>query len=66
MLALAYSGCDYTWAVVWLSAAVAMNGSVSTGPLASMVDISPNYASKYREWHRNKFVAYLKKCQEDC
>jgi hypothetical protein len=45
MLALAYSGCDYTWAVVWLSAAVAMNGSVSTGPLASMVDISPNYAS---------------------
>jgi hypothetical protein len=46
MLALAYSGCDYTWAVVWLSAAVAMNGSVSTGPLASMVDISPNYASK--------------------
>ncbi|XP_969878.2 sialin [Tribolium castaneum] len=45
MLGLAFSGCDYTWAVVWLSAAVAMNGSVSTGPLASIVDISPNYAS---------------------
>ncbi|XP_063910758.1 sialin [Zophobas morio] len=45
MLGLAYSGCDYTWAVIWLSAAVAMNGSVSTGPLASVVDISPNYAS---------------------
>lgn len=46
MFALAFSGCNYTWAVVWLSAAVAMNGSVSAGPLASIVDLSPNYASK--------------------
>lgn len=46
MVALAYSGCNYTLAVVFLSAAIAMNGSVSTGPLASIVDISPNYASK--------------------
>lgn len=47
MLCLAYSGCNYTAAIIFLSAAVAVNGAVSTGPLASLVDISPNYASKY-------------------
>ncbi|KAK9745456.1 Major Facilitator Superfamily [Popillia japonica] len=45
MLCLAYSGCNYTAAIIFLSAAVAVNGAVSTGPLASLVDISPNYAS---------------------
>ncbi|KRT85633.1 membrane transporter, partial [Oryctes borbonicus] len=45
MLGLAYSGCNYTTAIIFLSAAVAVNGAVSTGPLASLVDISPNYAS---------------------
>ncbi|XP_019867704.1 sialin [Aethina tumida] len=45
MLGLAYSGCNYTAAIVFVTAAVAMHGAVSTGPLASVVDISPNYAS---------------------
>ncbi|KAL1516863.1 hypothetical protein ABEB36_000702 [Hypothenemus hampei] len=45
MLALAYSGCHSMAAIVFLTMAVAMHGSVSTGPLASIVDISPNYAA---------------------
>lgn len=45
MMALSYSGCDAMAAIVFLTLAVAMNGSVSTGPLASVVDISPNYAA---------------------
>ncbi|XP_018572111.1 sialin [Anoplophora glabripennis] len=45
MLALAYSGCDRNAAIVFLTLAVASHGAVSTGPLASIVDISPNYAS---------------------
>lgn len=51
MLCLAYSGCSYTAAIIFLSATVAVNGAVSTGPLASLVDISPNYASKYFLFH---------------
>ncbi|XP_066256482.1 sialin isoform X1 [Euwallacea similis] len=45
MLCLAYSGCNSMAAIVFLTMAVASNGSVSTGPLASVVDISPNYAA---------------------
>ncbi|CAH1999139.1 unnamed protein product [Acanthoscelides obtectus] len=44
MLGLAYSGCDRYRAIVFLTLAVAIHGAVSTGPLASIVDISPNYA----------------------
>lgn len=47
MVALAYSGCDYLSAIIFLTSATALHGAVSTGPLASFVDISPNYASKY-------------------
>lgn len=46
MLALAYSGCNYQSAIVFLTLATAIHGTVSSGPLASFVDISPNYASK--------------------
>ncbi|XP_060519538.1 sialin-like isoform X2 [Cylas formicarius] len=45
MLGLAYSGCNSLAAIIFLTLAVAVHGSVSTGPLASVVDISPNYAS---------------------
>ncbi|CAG9761573.1 unnamed protein product [Ceutorhynchus assimilis] len=45
MMALAYSGCDAMAAIVFLTMAIAIHGSVSTGPLASVVDISPNYAA---------------------
>ncbi|KAJ8981707.1 hypothetical protein NQ317_017751 [Molorchus minor] len=45
MLGLAYSGCNHMAAIVLLTLAVASHGAVSTGPLASVVDISPNYAS---------------------
>ncbi|XP_019772895.1 sialin [Dendroctonus ponderosae] len=45
MLALAYSGCNSMMAIISLTLAVGMHGSVSTGPLASVVDISPNYAA---------------------
>nr|XP_023015178.1 sialin [Leptinotarsa decemlineata] len=44
MLGLAYSGCNRNAAIIFLTLAVASNGAVSTGPLASMVDTTPNYA----------------------
>lgn len=47
LLGLAYSGCDRITAIVFLTMATAANGAVSTGPLASFVDLSPNYASKF-------------------
>lgn len=43
-LGLAYSGCHVIWAVFFLSLSLALHGAVSTGALASIVDISPNYA----------------------
>lgn len=46
MIALAYSGCDHILAIIFLTSATAIHGAVSTGPLASFVDLSPNYASK--------------------
>ena len=46
ILGLAWSGCDALMAVVCLTLATGCHGAVSTGPLASMVDMSPNYASE--------------------
>lgn len=45
VLGMAYSGCNVISAVFFLTLSLAMHGAVSTGPLASIVDISPNYAS---------------------
>lgn len=47
MLGLAYSGCNKMAAIVFTTLATAANGAVSTGPLASLVDISPNYSCKF-------------------
>jgi hypothetical protein len=49
MLGLAFSDCNATAAIVFSTLATAMSGAVSTGPLASFIDISPNFAS---EFHR--------------
>ncbi|KAB0792343.1 hypothetical protein PPYR_14302 [Photinus pyralis] len=45
MIAMAYSGCNYTLAIVFLTGAIGIHGATSTGALANLVDISPNYAS---------------------
>lgn len=45
ILAMAYSGCNVVVAVFFLTFSLCMHGAVSTGVLASIVDISPNYAS---------------------
>ncbi|KAK3919329.1 Vesicular glutamate transporter 2.2 [Frankliniella fusca] len=45
ILFLTFSGCNAIAAIVFLTAATAAHGSVSTGPLASIVDISPNFCS---------------------
>lgn len=50
LFGLAYAGCDYTLAIILMTSAVAIHGAVSTGPLASFVDLSPNYASKFNEY----------------
>lgn len=44
IVGLAYSGCDSTAAIVFLTLGTAVHGAVSTGPLATIVDLSPNYA----------------------
>jgi len=46
ILGLAFSGCNSTAAIVFLTAATATSGAVSTGPLASYTDLSPNFASE--------------------
>lgn len=44
VIGIAYSGCDSTMAVIFLTIATALHGAVSTGALASVVDISPNFS----------------------
>lgn len=44
VVGLAYTGCNSTAAIAMLMAATAVHGAVSTGPLASLIDISPNYS----------------------
>lgn len=44
VIGLAYSGCNTAAAIVLLALAVGMHGAVSTGQLAALVDISPNFA----------------------
>ncbi|XP_049950460.1 uncharacterized transporter slc-17.2-like isoform X1 [Schistocerca serialis cubense] len=43
-LGLAFCGCQPVWAAVLLAAATAVSGAISSGPLASLVDLSPNFA----------------------
>lgn len=47
MLGLAFSGCNAIAAIVFSAVATGMSGAVSTGPLASFIDISPNFASEF-------------------
>lgn len=44
-IALAYTGCNSLAAVVFLTMASTIQGAVAAGPLANILDISPNYAS---------------------
>lgn len=44
VLALAYFGHNAVAAIVLLTVATMFHGAVSSGPLASVVDIAPNYA----------------------
>lgn len=45
MLGLAFSGCNSTAAIVFSTVATSVSGAVTTGPLASLIDLSPNFAS---------------------
>lgn len=44
VLGLAFSGCHVALAVVLLTISLMLHGAVSSGALASVVDISPNFA----------------------
>lgn len=44
VLGLAFSGCHVILAVVLLTISLMLHGAVSSGALASVVDISPNFA----------------------
>jgi nitrate/nitrite transporter NarK len=43
-LGLAYSGCNITTAIFFLTLSLCLHGAVTAGPLSSIVDISPNFA----------------------
>lgn len=44
VLGLAYSGCNAVMACVFIILATGSHGAVSSGPLASIIDISPKFA----------------------
>ncbi|XP_043273356.1 uncharacterized protein [Venturia canescens] len=44
-LGLGLSGCKPTFAIFFMMTGTAVNGAVSAGTLANLVDLSPNYAS---------------------
>ena len=44
-LGLSYSGCYANLAIVFMMTGTAVNGAVSAGTLATLVDLSSNYAS---------------------
>lgn len=44
IICLAFSGCESIAAVIFMTLATTVHGSVSTGPLASIVDLAPNFA----------------------
>lgn len=44
-LGLAFSGCQPTLAIFFMMTGTAVNGAVSAGTLANLVDLSPNFAS---------------------
>ncbi|XP_044581594.1 sialin-like isoform X1 [Cotesia glomerata] len=44
-LGLAFSGCQPTLAILFMMTGTAVNGAVSAGTLANLVDLSPNFAS---------------------
>lgn len=46
MFGLALSGCNSILALLFLIAATGASGAVTTGPIACVVDLSPNFASK--------------------
>lgn len=44
VVGLAFSGCNATMAIIFVILATGCHGTVSTGPLANVLDISPNYS----------------------
>ncbi|XP_050423926.1 putative inorganic phosphate cotransporter [Adelges cooleyi] len=44
ILGICFCGCNSTAAIIMVTLATAVNGSVSSGPLAGVVDLAPNYA----------------------
>lgn len=45
MLGLAFSGCQIILATIFCTTTIVLNGAMTSGPLASVIDISPNFAS---------------------
>lgn len=44
VLGAAYAGCSPLVALIFLSAANMVHGAISSGPLASLIDMSPNFS----------------------
>lgn len=43
-IGLAYSGCNLPFAIAFFTLSLTLHGAVSTGVLAAMVDIAPNFS----------------------
>lgn len=46
-LGVGFSDCNYLAAIVCVTMATAVSGAIATGPLATFVDLSPNFAGKF-------------------
>ncbi|XP_026679088.1 sialin-like isoform X1 [Diaphorina citri] len=46
LLGVAFSGCDATIAILFLTLSTATTGASAAGQLAIMIDLAPNFASK--------------------
>lgn len=44
VIGLAFAGCNAVVAIVFITLATGAQGAVSSGPLANIIDISPNYS----------------------
>ncbi|KAJ4438616.1 hypothetical protein ANN_14563 [Periplaneta americana] len=61
MLALAFSGCNSTAAIVFSIGATGMSGTVSSGALASFIDMSPNFAGASARFRAQKSLSALQR-----
>lgn len=62
ILGLCFFNCNSMVSIIMLISATAVNGAVSSGALAAVVDLAPNYAGKLSKQLCAKHIARLSVC----